>query len=232
MKRVLGTCLMLFAATLAARPAQADEATDWTRQLLRAALIAGTSPTNITRNAAMLNVSMFDAVNGIERRYSYFHVAPTDAARGSKRAAAVQAAYVVLTRLYGSGAATPNASLQGTFNSRLAIALGEIAEDDSQSAITDGIAWGQTVADAVLLWRRLTGSPTPRHSPDDFTIGKWRRTPNLPASTHAVSSCVGYLQFSDQLPWAIESDSQFRPDPPPALTSAHTQRTSTKPRNG
>jgi len=229
MKRVLGTCLVLCAVIFGAGPARADEATDWTRELLRAALIVGTSPTNVTRAAAMLNVSVFDAVNGIEGRYSYFRVAPTELARGSKRAAAVEAAYVVLTKLYGSGVATPppatNAALQNTFDSRRTIALLEIAEDDSASAIEDGKAWGKKVAEDVLLWRSTDGFATTSAFPDDLTIGKWRRTPNLPASATALSAAgAGYIQFSDQLPWAMESDQQFRPGPPPALNSAQYAR--------
>jgi hypothetical protein len=129
----------------------------------------------------------------------------------------VEAAYTVVSALYGA-----TAGLQGTFNNRRAIAMAEIAEDDSPSAIAAGAARGKTVADEVLLWRSTDGFATTSSFPDNLTIGKWRRTPNFPPATATTVSAAGagYIQFSDQLPWAMESDQQFRPGPPPALDSA------------
>ena len=53
---------------------------------------------------AIVHASMFDALNGIERRYTPIHVQP-DAPRGaSRRAAVVQAAYTALVGLFPSQA--------------------------------------------------------------------------------------------------------------------------------
>ena len=72
--------------------------------MLRAGLIAGISAPNMTRPTAMVEAAMFDAVNGIEKRYTPILVAPTGPASASRRAAAVQAAYVILSNLFGSRA--------------------------------------------------------------------------------------------------------------------------------
>jgi hypothetical protein len=74
----------------------ADEIADWNKIMFRAAQTAATAPFVMTRVAAIVQVAVFDAVNGIERRYAPVHVAPGAAAGASQRAAAVAAAYTTL----------------------------------------------------------------------------------------------------------------------------------------
>jgi hypothetical protein len=193
--------------------------------MMRAGLIAGTSPPNLTRVAAMVQVAMFDAINGLDPRYEYFRVNPAGAPAGaSKRAAAVQAAYAMLTKLYGSGASTPNAAQQATFEARRSVSLLEIAEHETQQAIDKGVTWGQKVADEIFTWRLGDGfnvAPTP--FPNGTQPGQWRQTPNLPvAGTSAPGA--GYLSISHQTPWAMPSPGHFRPGPPPLLNSPEYAR--------
>src|SRR5215813_5640071 len=116
----------IFAIGTAAR---ADEVTTWNEILFRSAIVAGTSSLNMTRFAALVQVAVFDAVNGIEGRYTPIHVAPAAPAGASSSAAAMQAAYSILVRLYGQGGLfTPNQ--QATLD----------------AAIASGRAWGQDVA--------------------------------------------------------------------------------------
>ena len=69
--------------------------------MLRATLTAPVTPAPIsTRMAAIVQAAVFDAVNGIERRYSSIHVEPAAPARASERAAVVQAGYAALLSLY------------------------------------------------------------------------------------------------------------------------------------
>src|SRR5688572_10248481 len=72
----------------------ADEVIDWHEHMLVALGKAGTSPFVATRDAALVSAAVFDAVNGIERRYAPIHVRAAAPRGASKRAAAVQAAYV------------------------------------------------------------------------------------------------------------------------------------------
>jgi hypothetical protein len=210
--------LFIFAMGTVAR---ADEVTTWNEALFRSAIVAGTSSLNMTRFAALVQVAVFDAVNGIERRYTPIHVAPAGPAGASGSAAATQAAYSILSRLYGQGGLfTP--SQQPTLDADLATSLARIAGHDSAAAIASGRAWGQTVADATWTWRSTDGfSLAPATWVGFTTLGQWRPTPSDPYLSPAVlPKGAGYPQFVFMTPWSIASPSQFRPGGPPSLTSA------------
>lgn len=217
MKRIAHACLALAFVLFSTSAARADEVTVWNQQMLRAALIAGTSPTSTTRVAALVQAAMFDAVNGITPRYTHIYVAPAAPAGASRRAAAVQAAYAMLSRLYG---ATPANGPQVAFDARRAVSLADIAADESAASIASGVTWGQSVADQIFTIRSTDGFSTTAAFPDNLAIGQWRRTPNLPVSTALSAAGAGYLMVSSQTPWVMNSPMQFRPGPPPAVTSA------------
>src|SRR5262245_802258 len=103
----------LFAGATTAR---ADEITDWTRNLYESGLLAGTSPLNMARAAAIMQAAVFDAVNGVERRYTSIHVEPNAPRGASSRAAAVQAAYAILVRLYPTQEPALTAKLKASLN--------------------------------------------------------------------------------------------------------------------
>jgi len=195
--------LMLLVLPLAmAGAAGADEVTDWHEHMLAA---LGPSPIVGSRDAALVSAAVFDAVNGIERRYAPIHV-PAAAPRGaSKRAAAVQAAYVILLSRFPSQA--------GDLTAKRAASLAAIGDAGDGESVRRGVEWGQTVAEAILDWRSTDGftSPPPPFLGGDAP-GQWRPTPpaNLPGAVP---------QFATMTPWGIQSPDQFRPDGPPALDS-------------
>ena len=87
-------------AVFLAVAARADEVTDWHEHMLTSIVTAASNPLVSGRDAALVSAAMFDAVNGIERRYAPIYVT-ADAPRGaSKRAAAVEAAYTILVSRY------------------------------------------------------------------------------------------------------------------------------------
>src|SRR5262245_25850305 len=90
---VTGSFLCLF--VLVTATARADEVTDWSMIMLAALLVPPSVAAPFAqRPAAIVQAAVFDAVNGIERRYTPIHVVRWDAPPGaSQRAAAVQAAY-------------------------------------------------------------------------------------------------------------------------------------------
>jgi len=198
-------------ATLMTTTACADEVADWNRNLFEAARLNNppTSPLLISRYAALVQAAVFDAINGIDRRYTPVYVEPAAEAGASRRAAAVQAAYAVLVRLYPSQSAT----LLAKRNASLAAISDDDEDESSGRSLERGIAWGQTVADAIWAWR-LTDGITPAPAPflGGTNVGQWRPTPP------GFLSGAG-VQFSYMTPWVISSPSQFRPDGPPALTS-------------
>jgi PAP2 superfamily protein len=206
---------LILVAGVAVPAARADDVTDWNQTMLRAGLVAGTSPPNMTRVAAMVQAAVFDAVNGIDRRYSHIMVEPAAPSGASRRAAAVQAAYVMLSKLYG--AAAPQ---QATFDARRAVSLAVIAERERGTSINNGIAWGQTVADAIWSKRLDDGFSTTAPFDDRTGPGEWRRTQNLPVSSALSPPGAGYVSISAMEPWVMTSPFRFRPGRPPALTTA------------
>jgi len=216
--------IVLCFALVAASPARADEVTDWNRFMFQAAKGAATSALTMSRVAAIVQASVFDAVNGIERRYDPVHVA-ADAPRGaSQRAAAVQAAYAALAHVYATPA---NYATPAVYAANSAAVLAALAaqRDDSLAAISSGdavetsqsisrgIAWGQSVADAIWAWRSTDGfAPPPPPFVGFMVDGKWR--PTLPAFASGAGP-----QFAYMTPWVIPTPSSFRPAGPPALGS-------------
>ncbi len=199
-------CGALLLALTVAVPARADEVLDWNRFMLETAKAAAANPLNMSRFAAIVSTSVYDAVNGIERRYTPLHVAP-DAPRGaSRRAAAVQAAYAQLIRIFPA----QTAALDAHRADSLAAIASDAAVEHSES-IARGIAWGQTVADAIWAWRSADGfTPPPPPFLGGNAPGEWRPTP--PAFAPGAGP-----QFATMTPWAIEKPSQFRPGGPPPL---------------
>ena len=187
---------------------QADEVTDWNHIMLEATLTPPATPAPVaTRSTAIVEAAVFDAVNGIDPQYAPIHVSPTAPPNVSKRAAAVQAAYAILIRLYPAQS--------DMLNQQRAASLMGISHRDWDAerpeSIQKGIEWGQTVADAIWAWRSNDGfAQTPTHFTGGTAPGEWRPTP--PASAPGLTP-----QLARVTPWVIQSPSQFRPPAPPAL---------------
>lgn len=205
--RTLRTALLVptIVLTIMLVPLRADEITNWNQMLFRAGLVDGTTPLVTTRVAAIVQTAVFDAVNGIDRRYTPIHVPPAGPAGASRDAAAAQAAYATLVQLYPAQ--------KSALDARLAVSLASIGARESSSAIASGIAWGQTVANAIVTWRSTDGfTPAPPPFLGGTGVGMWRPTP--PAFAPGAG-----VQFAYMTPWVISAPGQFRPAGPPALTS-------------
>src|SRR5262245_56257602 len=83
---------------------RADEILDWNAVTQRAVLATPGAPG--FRLFAIVQASVFDAVNGIERRFRPIHVTGEAPRGASVRAAAVQAAYTALVAIYPAQSAT------------------------------------------------------------------------------------------------------------------------------
>jgi hypothetical protein len=201
--------LVALGTVVAPSVGHADEALEWNGIACRVVTIAGTAPPLVIRILAMTHAAMFDAHNGIERRYQAIHVGPDDAEpeRGaSKRAAVVQAAFAVLIAEYPAQAA----ALTADRDASLAAIAGNGVEK-SQS-IQRGIAWGQYVADRIRAWRAVDGVFPLMPHPGSVETGKWRPTP--PTFTPGFGITLGQA-----VPFAIPTTSTFRQAGPPPLTS-------------
>jgi hypothetical protein len=203
--------ILLFARPMAVSAATPDQVLEW-NAIMNDAVIAGKTNALITsRVVALVAASVFDAVNGIEERYQPIHVKTDSPRHASEAAAAVQAAYTILLKLY------PEQSDSLTMHREASIAA---ITGENQRAIQAGIAWGQTVADSIWEWRSTDGFDPP---PPPFVgvlgivgtpaaIGVWRPTP-------LVNAFGAGPQFASMTPWTMRRPSQFRPLPPLGLTS-------------
>jgi len=184
----------------------ADEVTDWSQVLTSALTATATSPQNSGRIAAITQAAVFDAVNGIDRRYTPYFVTAAGPRKASRRAAAVQAAYFVLKTLLPAQA--PGLERQRDSS---------IATIKSEEPVDSGIAWGEFVATELLEERSSDGFPA-GGEPDNgsLDVGKWRPEAGLPpAGMPAVTPWLAVLT-----PFVMTSPNQFRPGGPPALNSA------------
>src|SRR5207302_10653590 len=97
----IASLLSLIAINSTPAPAAVpDPVLQWVGITNDAVLAGGTSPLATTRVVALVTASMFDAVNGIRPHYQALYVQPHVPGHASRRAAAVQAAYVVLSTVY------------------------------------------------------------------------------------------------------------------------------------
>ena len=172
----------------------------WNEVVLQAIENDGSTAEYASRGLAMVSAAVYDAVNAIDGTPGYYVTlkAPADA---SADAAVASASYTALSYLYPAQ--------QTYFNSMLA---SDTAGMPTGQAMTDGLAVGQTVANAIIAMRQNDGSTnyvayTPGTAPGDWV-------PTAPAFMPAENP-----QWAILKPFAMTSDSQFRPNGPPALDS-------------
>src|ERR1700693_4469186 len=120
-----------------------DAVLGWIAIMNSTVIAGGTSPLVSTRNVALVSASVFDAVNGIDPRFQALHVQPSAPHHASQSAAAIQAAYVILADLYPKQI--------GSLTTQRDASIAALASKEKAESINAGVAWGQTVADAILI---------------------------------------------------------------------------------
>jgi PAP2 superfamily len=214
--RITSVCALLLIG-IAATPcpsaaAPPDPVLEWINIMNDTVLAGGTPPFFTSRVTAMVSASVFDAVNGIDPRYRPIHVPPNAPDGASPRAAAIEAAYVILADAYPMQASALTTQVKAS--------LAALALTESAQSISDGTAWGHTVANAIWAWRQTDGFAPP---PAPFegvlaiagtpaAVGYWRPTPPLNAPGAGT-------QLATMTPWVLVRASQFRLPPPYALNS-------------
>lgn len=208
--RRLALVLITLTAFATAGVARANPVTDWNRTMIDALEAAKTAPPPSARIAAIVQASVFDAVNGIRPRYAPYRIAPAAPPGASRAAAAAGAAHEALSALLPDQRAL--------LDERLAASLAEIAPGRSPASVASGLAWGRSVADAILAWRSTDGlnAVMPPYVPGSAP-GDWQPTPPLFGPPL-------FRQFANLVPFALTSPSQFLPGPPPPLTSRRYAR--------
>jgi PAP2 superfamily len=177
---------------------------DWNQILLSIVNTAGAQPANIqpTRNFAILHAAIYDAVNSIDRSHEPYLIsvrAPRDA---SQTAAADAAAHTALVGLYPAQ--------QASLDTDYAAELAKVADGPAKDK---GVRLGEAVASDLLAIRANDGSSAT--SPPfvaGTNPGDYRPTPpNFPTPV--------FTTWGRVTPFVLDRGDQFRPAPPPALTS-------------
>jgi hypothetical protein len=159
------------------------------------------SDAQAARLYAMVNVAIYDAVNGIDSKTGFIDrkhalVPPSGApVNGHPVAAAAAAAHAVLTGLFPDQAAIYNAQLAA-----------DLAPLSPPSKVLAGQAWGAAVGADVLVARATDGSSPDETQPAGSGAGKFQ----------AAWCCV---QFRNLAPFAIANSSVYVGSGPPLLTS-------------
>jgi hypothetical protein len=196
-KHQLMALLVVAASWLAGPMARADVVTDWN---VKAGDIVvesklGTPPAN--RVLAIVHTAVYEAANAITRRYPASGLQLEAAAVASVDAAIAAANHATLAKLVPSQQAAIDSAYQA--------ALAKIADGPAK---TEGIAVGNKAASAILTLRADDGAAT----------GETYR-PHTTAGTYVPTVVPAAVQWPQRKPWLMTSPAQFRPGPPPKLTS-------------
>jgi PAP2 superfamily len=182
-------------------PANADVVTDWNNAALDAIRTGNAPPPIASRALAILHTSIYDAVNGIDRRHEAYLVPSAVPASASREAAASAAAHGALVNLFPASTSS--------FDALHAAILATIPNGPHKTA---GIVWGEFVANQILAARANDGSSAVVPPPGGSGPGVWIPTP--PAFLPYLLPQWGFVA-----PFGMNSSSQFRPPGPPALDS-------------
>src|SRR5436309_6684374 len=181
--------------------AHADVVTEWNNAALDAIRAGHTPPPIASRSLAILHVSIYDAVNGIDRTHEPYLVQSEVPASASREAAASAAAHEALVNLFPAAASS--------FDTLYAAILATIPDGPHKVA---GMVWGEFVANQTLAARANDGWNATAPPPGGSGPGVWVPTP--PAFLPYLLPQWGFVTS-----FAMNSSSQFRPPGPPSLDS-------------
>jgi hypothetical protein len=181
-----------------------DPVIAWNQTLIGILNTPGAQPATIhaTRSLAILHAAIYDAVDSIDRTSAPYLISIKAPRRADPTAATAAAGYTVLSSLYPS----QQEVLGGQFDSLL-------AQVPNGYHKYEGVRTGEAVASALLALRADDGSAaaqpvfTPGAQPGDYQF------------TPPAFGQPAFQQWPLVRPFALLRASQFRPPPPPSLTS-------------
>jgi PAP2 superfamily/CARDB len=167
--------------------------------------VPGEAPPIEACDAAIMSLAQYEAINAINGDgFAYLEDSITPPDGASAAAAAVGAAYQVLTTLFPGQTST--------FDLQVAQSLAEI--EDTPRAESLGFNFGMAVGEEVLATRAGDGSDvaqvayTPGLNPGDYN------------ETNEKGTVSAFLpKFGDVTPFALDNVADFRPDGPPEYGS-------------
>ncbi|HEU4370195.1 MAG TPA: vanadium-dependent haloperoxidase, partial [Methylomirabilota bacterium] len=188
---------LLAAVLLAMAPgARADVVTDANAKAAEIASKHPATPISV-RMMAIVQVSVFEAANAITGRYPAFRVKLGAAPGASLDAAVAAATRTALLKLLPAQQAAIEADYQALLKS--------VADGSARAA---GIAVGEQAATAVLA-----------SCADDGAMAPNTYRPHTAPGVYVPTVFPAVPHWGKRKPWVMKSGDQFRPGPPPALTS-------------
>jgi len=176
----------------------------WNQELLKILQTRGAQPATVhpTRGYAILHAAIDDAIVSITHGASPLLVSVKAPREARPDAAAIEAGRATLAALY-----------PGFIGELAQLANGQLAMIPNGADKQQGIQVGDAVAAKILQLRANDGSAV---VPPPFTPGtqpgNYRSTPpNFPTPV--------FTRWGQVTPFVLKRGSQFRPEPPPALTS-------------
>jgi hypothetical protein len=215
--------LMTIVAVLYARPAagaQPPAAADTTVirdwDAIAVSTIAGPAPNGAGKANVegflwfpFVQAAVYNAVNGITGEYELYKGNVKAPKGASPQAAAAAAAHGVLMEYFGSSDYANSETIAANLNAALETSLAQIPDGAPKE---QGIRYGKRATERLIELREDDG----RFAPIVFTMppaaGVWRPTP--PAMAPFFGPWLGQVE-----PFVLDSPSQFRPGPPPAISS-------------
>jgi PAP2 superfamily len=183
-------------------PCHADIVTDWNARAANIATAAQIGPLFGARVMAATQVAVFEAVQAIQPGAAARRLTLQAPAGASLDAAVAAANRAVLSKL------TP--SQQAAIDTAYQAAVAALPEGAARDG---GIALGEQAAAGVLALCAQDGADAPQTYRPLTTPGAYVPTA-LPVVSH----------WPQRKPWLLASADQFRPGPPPALTSEQWAR--------
>jgi hypothetical protein len=186
-----------------------DQVVQWNEELQKVLVAPGAQPASIhpTRTMAITQIAVYDAVNGIAGGGRPFLVDIHGPRGASTDAAAAAAGRTALDALLPSQQPAIDAFYQT-----------DLTQLGSGPRVEQGIRYGTLVANAVVAARANDGANatapvfTPLAGPGEYQL------------TPPTFAPAGFTQTAHVKPFVLERASQFRPGPPPSLSSRQYAR--------
>jgi hypothetical protein len=177
---------------------RADIVSDWNVTALKITAAAQAPGATQARSLAMMHLAISDAVNSVQGRFTRYIATVAAVPSASAEAAGAAAARKILTELF------PNQ--KAIVDEAYAASMKGIPDGAGK---TQGVALGEQVAAAIQVDRAADGAVMPDTYRPLTSPGVW--VPTAPPITE---------HFARARPWVLKSADQFRPGPPPQLSSA------------
>jgi hypothetical protein len=195
--------VLVMALSVVSQSLRADVIVEWNRNADAAMAAEGpriaASPIAMARTLALMHIAMADAVNACDPLFKPYLDALPGAGGASPQAAADAAAHTVLAALLPKQAK----AIDGYY----ADALRAVPDGDAKAA---GIGIGEKAAQLLLARRADDGT---------FDNAETYRPATAPG-VYVPTGIPVISNVASRKPFALRSIAQFRPGPPPALTSA------------